>query len=139
MTGNSPLNARPSTSSLASAASLPSIAGASVRSATAIVQLLRHAVGAEMRLIVAHQRLKVPVGILEEEAPRDAGDDLRCPIFKAGDAVAHRSEARDGTIVEDMDAAKIGRRARHTLAQLEGRAEIGKAGEDGILLAGRRR
>src|SRR5712692_7637336 len=98
MTGNSPLNVRPSTSSFSSAASLRLISSASERSATAIMKPLRHVVGAEVRLIIAHQGLEMPVGILEEETPRDAGDDLRCPIFKTGHAVAHRPEARDGAV-----------------------------------------
>src|SRR6266567_636297 len=77
MTGNSPLKARPSASSLSSSASLPAMSGASERSATAIVKLLRQVMSAEMRLIIAHQGLEVPVGVLEKEIPRDAGDDLR--------------------------------------------------------------
>src|SRR5260370_9415421 len=91
-----------------------------------------------MRLIIAHQTVEVAIGIFEKEGPGDPGDDLRRAIFKPGDAVAHRAEARDRAIVEDMDAAEERRVARNALVELEARAEIGMAREHRILLAGRR-
>src|SRR5580700_2914261 len=105
ITGNSPLKARPPASSRSRAASLAVRSAASERSATAMVGLLRQVMSMEVRFTIAHEIGKMPVGILDEETPCDAGDDLRRPIFKPGDAVAHGTEARDGAVVEDVDAA----------------------------------
>src|SRR5271155_1697840 len=103
--GNSPLNARHSTSSRRSSSSPRVDSARSTLRACGIMRLQR-CVRTKMRVVIVHQPLQMLVSVLDEQAPDDARHDFRRAVFEARHAVANRAEARHGAVVEYVDAAE---------------------------------